>query len=517
MIIMKMARTAASLLIMLSVLSASLAISYGVEGEEEIVRDEFASMAVTRTYVRDNLGGGEFIGLRSPDGNSMIGVLFGTDENPNFVHVVSLYTRYLGMVDVYDDDGKKLQSDRAIPVKTIYSQKFNMIYEFNDVNGDGAWDSRRLEARGEEEAVDGPDEVPLNEPVYKKASLKAAWTPTDIVIEELDNDTITWSVKLSTTALRYVTPLLEVPITRDTVVDRIELTFHFSLTMEAVEMDMPIYRVTASSGSETERVLRSDPDGQRSYRGTSLSAGTKYDQMIRGWDFSPRNRNPALLLSTEIIFATDYMSRVYEWLEQEMLSEIGRGVISFKTSDGGRTLGEDDSVEYEGDDGVISETIQDPKVVTENQLSISDTWNRVGRLTWVSEVEVDGRVDEAHFQIFMARRVSHQTAGGAVFKGIGIIAGFSFPGGREIFHDPTYEITSFTPEGTEGPTDVLLTRAVILIAGVSIMVISLLVGALLLAAVIGKRGKGEPHVERTPEDEEEYYGSFYMDDSSGKG
>ncbi len=512
---MQIVRTAVSLLIMLSVLSASLAISYGVEGAEVIARDEFASLAVTRTDVQGIMGGGEFIGIHSPEGNSMIGVLFGTEENPNFVHVVSLYTRYLGMADVYDEGGQKLQSDRAIPVKTIYSQKFNMIYEFNDVNGDGTWDSRRSEARGEEDAVDGSDEVPLFEPVYKKASLKAAWTPTDIAMEELDNGTITWSVKLSTTALGYVTPLLEVPIMRDAVVDRVELTFHFSLTRENVEMDVPVYRVTVSSEPGDDRVLK--PEGQRIYRGTSLSAGTKYDQMIRGWDFSPRNRNPALLLSTEIIFATNCNRMVYEWMDLEMLSELGRGVASYRTSEGSRTLGEDDSVEYEGDDGVISEAIQDPKVVTENQLSISDTWNRVGRLTWVSEVEVDGRVEEARFQVFMARRVSHQTAGGAVFRGIGIIAGFSFPGGREIFHDPTYEISSFTPEGKEGPTNVLLTRLAIMIAAVSIVMISLLMGVLLVVAASGKRGKGEPHVERTPEDEEEYYGSFYMDDNSGKG
>ncbi len=515
--IMQMMRTAASLLIMLSVLSASLAISYGVDGAGELASDEFDSLAVTRTYVQDIMGGGEFIGIRTSDGDSMIGVLFGTDENPNFVHVVSLYTRYLGMADVYDQEGQKLMSDRAMPVRTIYSQKFNMLYEFNDVNGDGAWDSRRLEARGEEETDDGSDEVPLNEPVFKKASLKTAWTPSEVVMDDHENGTSTWSVKLTTTALRYVTPLLEVPITREIVVDRVELTFHFSLTREDVEMDVPVYRVTASSGTGTERVLRSDPDGQRTYRGTSLSAGTKYDQRINGWDFSPRNRNPGLVLSTEVIFATDYNSRVYEWLDSEMLSELGRGVVSFKTSDGSRTLSEENSEEYEGDDGAISETIQDPRIVMENQLSISDAWNRVGRLTWVSEVDVDGRAGEAYFQVFMARRVSHQTAGGAVFRGIGIIAGFSFPVGREIFHDPTYEISSFTPEGKGGPNHVLLTRAVILIAAVSIVVISLLMGVLILVAVAEKRGKGQPHVERTPEDEKEYYDSFYMDDSSGKG
>ena len=98
------------------------------DGESSTYELDFPEIKVTKERITTWLGEGDFIGIRNQDRDAMIGVLFGTQENPNYIYIISVWTRYLGVGDVYDEDGKLLKKGHPIPVRTMFAQRFgNMI------------------------------------------------------------------------------------------------------------------------------------------------------------------------------------------------------------------------------------------------------------------------------------------------------------------------------------------------------------------------------------------------------
>jgi hypothetical protein len=77
-----------------------------------------------------------------------------------------------------------------------------------------------------------------------------------------------------------------------------------------------------------------------------------------------------------------------------------------------------------------------------------DRWTQAGRLTWVSDVEVDGAPARMYAQVQGARRVAERGPNGGLFYGIGVLGGFSYPGGARIFHDPSVESGTLLVDST---------------------------------------------------------------------
>lgn len=472
---------------------------------------DFPSLNVTKERISGLLGGGEFIGIHNPDNDAMIGVLYGTEENPNNVYIVSVFTRYLGVADIYGENGVELASDRPIPVRTLYAQRFETLYEFADMNDDGVWDSRRVEGQqyGQHQS---PDEENMTmEPVFKKVPLKTSWEPSEMVKKDHGNGSVEWSLVLAAKDLAYRAPILGSTLRRVGTLETVQLTFHLYVQRRNVTRDdIPSYRVEVKRGvlggytiGDTERTE------YRSHNGTALSAKVKYDHSIVGWDFSARNPSPHLLLSTEVLFLNGASPRVSQFLRYMREDDFeGNGTIDYTTPSGEQWIRERNALEGSGEDPVVSQSSVRPSLVQKNRLGIADNWQRVGQLRWVSNVTVDGEEDNMFFQIYFARAFRGVNANGAMFSGMGVVGGFSYPGGSNIYHDPTFEASSFQViADKDGSHPVLRT---IIIVGLTIFVV---VAVLVLVSVVGlivvKRNDRLMTVKKWKEEEED--DTYYLD------
>ncbi len=459
-------------LLLLGSIGLVMSVSADEAGEEgtEPIHPDFPSLKVTEEKIETVLGGGNFIGLHNSDNDAMIGLLYGTDENPNNVYIVSIYTRYLGTADVYDDDGNMIAKDHPIPVRTLYAQKFDKIYEFDDVNDDGIWDSRRVSIDpNTDDDNDTSFEVNIHEPVYKKVNLRTSWERSEVTTEELDNRTVEWTVSLTASNLSYRGPLFGFKVDRSNVLEEVTLTFHLWVTpKDAVKEGVPVYEVTVSGKNEANyQVEESKYLENRTYAGKSIDASAKFDHYIEGWDFNTRNDNPCLLMSTEILFANGMSPVATQWVRNQFANRLGgNGSVGYETDEGEEVLDEADATRADGEDDVIDDDVEKPKLIKKNRLHFNDNWQKVGRMTWVSDVEVDGEEDEMHFQVFHARRFSGLTGKGAGYSGFAVIGGFAYPGGDKIFHDPAYSTEAFAIVGDENPTQVLAIPGIAVIGAV---------------------------------------------------
>ncbi len=477
---------------------------------------DFPELNVTEERMTNVLGGGNFIGIHNKDNDAMIGILYGTPENPNYVYVISVFTRYLGVADIYGEKGAELAKDRPIPVRTLYAQKFDTIYEFSDTDDDGIWDSRRLADEGsgngqrqEQTSSERSEENLTMEPVFSKASLRTGWTASRVHKQNNGNGSVEWSVKLTAKDLPYRGPIFGVQQRRG-VLEKVELTFHLFVEKRNVTRDdVPAYRVDVAGGkvlgyrvTDTERV------GARTFNGSSVSASVKYDHLIAGWDFFPRNSNPNLMMSTELLFLNGLSPRVSEFLRNMREENFeGNGTVDYETSSGQQRVRARNAIKLSGDDPIVAQSSVKPQLVRKNRLGIADNWQKVGNLKWASNVTVDDVEDTMYFQVYFARAFAGVNANGAIYAGIGIVGGFSYPDGKRIFHDPTYEVSSFEVRSDDDENGVKWQRVIVIgvlvFAGVALVVV-LGISGLIVAARSDKMGPGKK------KEEEDHYDGYYM-------
>lgn len=476
------------------------------ETNEEPIDDvEFPELRVREEKIEDVLGGGNFIGVNNEDNDAMIGVLYGTEENPNNIYVVSIFTRYLGTADIYDEDGNLIWENKPIPVRTLYAQRFDTIYEYNDRDENGIWDSRRINLNDDEENQ-------TREPVYKKVPLRTAWTPSEVNKTTNDNGSVEWSLKLTAEDLRYRSPIFNIPVDRQNKLEKVELTFHLNARREDVTRNnVPVFNVDVSGGEGDWHVDESEYLETRSYNGTSVKANAKFDHLIEGWDFVGRNTEPSLLMSTEIIYMNALSPAMSEHLVDLVTNGIGNGTAEYETDEGEEIVEEEDLEEDDSEEPVIStENNEAPQLVRKNRIGFSDNWQRVGWFRWVSNVTVDGVDDEMFFQVYYGRHFQGMSVSGSLYSGMGIIGGFSYPGGSSIYHDPSISVDAFDIEDQSSKGDgehedpAIRIGIVMLAAGAVIIVI----GIVALTGVLMVRGRS--NMER-PKERSDYYETYRMD------
>ncbi len=410
------------------------------DGESSTYELDFPEIKVTKERITTWLGEGDFIGIRNQDRDAMIGVLFGTQENPNYIYIISVWTRYLGVGDVYDEDGKLLKKGHPIPVRTMFAQRFGNIFEFDDTDGDGIFDSRKK--------AGSSDENEAREPVFKRASLYTSWTPSEVSKKETGAGTKEWSFSLTATSIKYRKPFGVMQVDRDRSLDEVSLTFHLYVDVENESYgSVPFFKIgVAKTGANEYDVRSSELIEDRTYSGTKVDARFKYDHAITGWDLSSGNTSHSLMMSTRILFANAVSSEEGPWLKndhEELLSGVkAGGCASFEDATGSCELSMDSSGEETGgaDEGgdIPRDENEKPRIIKKNKLDFRDNWQNVGGLSWVSDCTVDGEVEDMSFQVYGGMRFTKTIAGKGTMRGFWVIGGFSYPGGSDIYHDPEF-------------------------------------------------------------------------------
>jgi hypothetical protein len=375
------------------------------------------------------LGGGDYVLIRFGD-DAAFGVLYGTKNNTNTIIIVAIHTRYIGIADVYDETGAKIGK---VPIKvwTIFGQRMEDLFEFNDTNGDGVCNYRK--------SGDGLryDDYPLHEPIYKRVSMYTAWERSKIITNTTSKGK-TWKFSLTATNLSYKavgnSPSINDSVKNDKH-EKLEFTFHLSAEIIQINnISVPTYRVTVKKEGMKYVIVNSTRTTNTIKSGKRRLYTVKYDYLIEGWDFDKLNTNKSLLLEWHALLGVYIPKKVVEWLKIQYLKKIkGFGQAEIEYKNGIEKIEESDAVsEHKPVKGL-------PRKLKSRYIKFGDNWQRIGRLTWISNVTVDNVDTHMHAQIQGYKRTILIGAKGNVYAGFAVLGGFSYPGGNSIYHDPTVD------------------------------------------------------------------------------
>lgn len=392
-------------------------------------------------------GGGDYVALNMTqnDTAAFFGVVYGTEEDPNAVVLVSAYVSYLGGAEVRDENGG-MMATVPIPVLRVYAHGLGMLVEFNDTGfpssqgrigaGNGVFDF----AKSSDDMLDF--DIRATEPIYKAVSLERAWERSEIVETSTvgDGSAKEWTFTLTARNVTYDRIWDAEPgffddgsrpgTVEDGVIEEIAFVFRVGAQVNETGVMVPFYRVTLD---DNNTIVDSHEIEPKLYEGVSLSADFKFDHVIRGWDFTAKSETSHVMLETLTIFGTAIPGKVGEWLDAQFVEgyvEDGTGVAELETFTGG-------AVDLESNDDIPPEAT----ILSKDSISFRDNWRKNGELTWVSNVTVDGADEEMHYQIHAGTsglRVTNEADD--KFRGVFLVGGYVYPAGADIYHDPSYSV-----------------------------------------------------------------------------
>ncbi len=398
-------------------------------------------------------------------------ILYGTEEHPNSIMMATFQLRYLGGATILDPQGNIIVEKIGIPVVTVYGHKFFSFIEFQDVGyreknmfqeevgelkgaDNNLWDFKR-----NQEGLENMDHSFLyTEPVIKALDLNTSWNRSDIEVVSYDDPNVKgFDFSLTAENLEYGDgngkvwdPEFENDNTTETCLDEVTFTFHIEISVEQdLEIKgIPWYEVEVDfNGGDDPEIGDTKSVEKRDFKGVSVNADYKYDHYIKGWDFKNESRNSKLMLESFTIFGTFVPDIVNEWFDKQFVTGIegALGVAEYEYNNAGE---------------LVDATIADPREMPENatliekeHITFKDNWHRLGELSWISDVDVDGETDFMFYQVHAGQ---NQQGRGEKDKGfyhaLVIIGGYIYPAGDEIFHDPTFSCGALIIDGLSGIT-----------------------------------------------------------------
>jgi hypothetical protein len=123
----------------------------------------------TEEGVTDVLGGGDHFFVKFGT-DAAFGIVWGTEDVENSVYFVAIKARYLGLAQVYNNDGEMLEEDRPIKVYTMFAVKLDSVLEFNDSDEDGLLNYTRTYED------DSFFDYAYEETIFKRVDLNTAWS-----------------------------------------------------------------------------------------------------------------------------------------------------------------------------------------------------------------------------------------------------------------------------------------------------------------------------------------------------
>src|SRR5213080_1626800 len=383
----------------------------------------------------DRFGGGDLVAVKA--GDALFGVRYGSNAHANDIVIFAEYKRFLGGADIVDAQGNHLAT-RGIPVYTVLAESLSRFIEFRQVNASDGFDLT---------SWDHLFPVPLTQNVPMKAlPLPTAWT-----LSGLSNETVAGvtyvNFTVSATNLTYARVANNTYV-GDGMLNQVAFTFHLTVDTHDRSAKVPWYRITVDDGNR-EAIRHVEFLGYRNVTGPAIAMGAKYDHLIEGWDFAyPTDR---LALETHLVFGNYIPERTAEFIHAAYMRD--------HADDGTRILG----------DATLNATAPThPELFTRDRVYFNDTYTRIGRFRWATNVTVDGQPARMTFNLQGGGRIAfgHE---GAYFVGFWLRGAFVYPAGQVISHDPEISTEAFV----DLPIGVNLTPFTILAAQLAVVGIAM--------------------------------------------
>jgi hypothetical protein len=412
---------------------------------------------------KDALDGGDFTAVIV--GNQAFGVIYGSAERPAPVTLFTVMVRSLGTATVNDaETGRVVARDVTLPFMTLVAERLDALFEFRDVNGDGIFNFRpNLETRD-------PFDFGGAEPAVKGASLWGDWNLTGFELAAVSGEQVDLTMVLTLNGTGYRS-LLDAGKAGNDRVDRVEFTLRVAITRQRVEgASIPHFHATVERRGGQRALASIEPDGTavRSY--TTTRAVFKVDHDIVGWDFAPPRVDveSRLMLHATILYANAIDKRIAPWLTDAALGG-DRGGAANVTSEHNETT--------------VTPDRQLSEFRPASAVGLRDGFGRAGSVAWVPtasvwEKEASPEPYEAgvQFQVLGGARYN-ATVDGRAFRGFVLSAGFVYPAGYRIYHDPELQAESVEVEGNSFLPSLLPALALL---GEAVLVVGALAGLLAL-------------------------------------
>lgn len=414
------------------------------------------------------LGGGDRFFVKFGT-DAAFGVVWGTEDTPNYVYFVAIKARYLGVAQVYDSEGNLVKANQTIKVATLYAVKLENILEFND-SEKGLTNGTFLGIRVYENGNFTGQYLHL-EQLFKKVDLKTAWTASPVV-EESTDDSKSWTFDLTATDLPYIADDNYTGPAGDDKLNELTLTFHLEANM--VQMDdasIPQWRVTVAKGMMGNQwwFTGIEPMEPKVVSGNVVTYHVKWDQRIVGWDNDSANANPTLLMEFGAIVGNYVPPALTTAMHMTMLHFM---YMMRSMNEEGRATCTDNTGDVELDQNVGTYTT--PRRLSAPSLTFGGDNTRIGKFEWVSNVTVDGSnmVNGVHAQLMGGVPIWAIGQNGAVFAGFAVLGGLSFPSGSVVDHDPTFSSDALVlSEGATIPVGLLGLAAIVIAVIVIVAVV----------------------------------------------
>ncbi|MDP6846355.1 MAG: hypothetical protein QF366_01765 [Candidatus Poseidoniia archaeon] len=483
-------------LVALTVVLSSLGTAALASGEEIFARDEFevhVGTVAEHDEARDKLGEqGDFIAIQL-GADTWFAVVYGTEEYPNAIHMRSWQMRYLGGATVVGPEGGVITPETPLPVVRASGQALPLLLEFQDSGyeasksgmhrenvggGNGLFDFQPKPGFHGVGILDGG--LGQHEPVMKMVNLNTVWTPvfdpeSDVSIDE-ENRTAQVSFALTARDLPYIYVDEDQPETPE-VLEEVTITFRLTVSLVEKSIDVPWYRVTVSR----DGVEASERDGERTFSGRAVESHLKYDHYLEGWDYRERSEDSRLMLLTFTFFATFVPNQVAQWMNQQFIDQHltdGAGRAEFETDyeidqqtgeERHFAPGQDDEAGEDGHPDKHGKMKYRAREAFENRvqrlrtnsIEFHDSWDRAGKLTWVSNVSAtvgNSTTEQPLYhqlhameglQSFMAKENPDKLQdirADAHVSGMVLLGGYVYPAGDALLHDPTFEVSALLAE-----------------------------------------------------------------------
>lgn len=367
------------------------------------------------------LGGGDHVMVRFGS-DAAFGVVYGNATNPNNVYLAAIKARYLGVGQVYDQQGKQVASNRPIKIYTLYAVKLDDIVEFKDVNGNGIADYTRAYDNGTGSFT---TYTPSSDNFYKRVDLKTSWARSPVVRVNATGYR-SWTFNVSASNLPYV----GIGSTATGTLPLVRFTFHLNASLDQVDnATVPQWKISVATNSAGKYyVTNASRLENLTVTGKVVHYDLKWDQLIQGWTFANGNNNGKRLLLEFHAIVGNLIPQVLAdtWFEARLVGKTGESGAAHYTNSTGASV-------------AINETTGSypaPRTFKSPRLDFGGNWTRIARMVWVTNSTVDGATQPLYGQIMAGWRITRVGEAGNLFSGFVILGGMSFAGGATVVHDP---------------------------------------------------------------------------------
>ncbi|MFX0150742.1 MAG: hypothetical protein ACFFAJ_08190 [Candidatus Hodarchaeota archaeon] len=357
--------------------------------------------------------------IRATIGETQIGLLYGTTDNPQPLYLFTNFSQKIATVQIFNRRGT-LEKETELQIHNIFVLRLDAIIEFSDRDNNGLYNTVE-------------DRLPLKIINISTVSFHVSKSNDGT---SSSGDYLRYMVNFTANNISYQR------IVGPSITSTLDnLCFSFELTIEqdqVVISEVPIITVYPQGlGFEASTTIKNER-----LTANRLTPRLKFSCSVTGWDFStPESK---LLLVTTVITHEEILSPLGSISGKKITREDLRSTnifsrMIFNVEQDGKSK---ESHLNHNDNRTNEYSAQK---FAAYRISLGNSIRNFLNLTWLPNLNIDGKDYPAIFQLLKSGETNFPLHHTNPIAGLFLIGGFVFPQGDEIYYDPEVELEELNP------------------------------------------------------------------------